>query len=295
VGLLAACPQLYSDEFYISVRRTDGSDAGGSHRDGGTEDAGGAGGSAGAVPPPDAGGSNDGTDSGPLPADPLVSALAGALAHRYGFAGTGSAVVDSVGSAHGSAVNAQLDGQGRVSLSAANQHVNLPNGLLSYSNDKTLEVWVTWHGGNEWQRLFDFGSSDESEGGRGIGITYLYLVPKGDGHMIAAYTHGGYDGETRLHGTLALPVDRVAHVALVIDSQSNRLSLYLDGRLNAFTPLSERLASIEDENMWLGMSQYSGDPPLLADLTEFRIYDRALGADELALSYRLGADATLAP
>jgi hypothetical protein len=46
-------------------------------------------------------------------------------------------------------------------------------------------------------------------------------------------------------------------------------------------------------NLWIGRSQFAVDPNLDADVTEFRVYDAALGADQLALSHQLGPDAAL--
>jgi len=199
--------------------------------------------------------------------------------------------VDSVGAADGALIGAALDGQGSASLRGGGQLVNLPNGLLSSSNDKTIEAWVIWHGGGDWQRLFDFGSSVQGEATRGTGLTYLQLTPRSpDGAMAVGFTTAGLAAETLLHGTVALPIDSQAHVAVVVDSQNNALSLYLNGALNATTLLVERLSSINDVNMWIGVSQYSADPSLLAELSEFRLYDRALSEQELALSFELGAD-----
>lgn len=227
----------------------------------------------------------------PTPDPALLQALRSSLAHRYSFSGTGSVAVDSVGAANGALIGAALDGQGSALLRGGGQLVNLPNGLLSSSNDKTIEAWVIWHGGGDWQRLFDFGSSEEGEAARGTGLTYLQLTPRSEyGAMAVGYTNAGLAAETLLHGTLALPIDSQEHVAVVVDSQNNALSLYLNGALNATTPLVERLSSIDDVNMWIGVSQYAADPSLLAELSEFRLYERALGERELELSFQLGAD-----
>jgi hypothetical protein len=64
--------------------------------------------------------------------------------------------------------------------------------LLSSSNDKTLEVWLTWRGGLAWQRVFDFGSSDAGELNQGLGATFLNLAAStDDGVMRVSYKREG--------------------------------------------------------------------------------------------------------
>lgn len=295
--LLLGCPQLLDDNFHNQFHPD--ASIGADGLDGGRPqstpnvveaDAGGPG-HPGPTPPKPP---HAGADAGTAPADPAVAALRSALVHRYDFDGTGTTATDSVGTASGTVYGATLTGQGVVSLSGSNQFINLPNGLLSASNDETIEAWLTWKGGADWQRVFDFGSSDQGEGARGSGVTFLYLVARSEyGVMQASYGLNGETAETVVNGTAALPIGSLTHLAVVIDSQHNALSLYLNGALNATTALTRRLSSVNDVNNWLGMSQFSEDPFLNADLTEFRIYNRALDAAQLALSYQLGPDASL--
>jgi hypothetical protein len=218
--------------------------------------------------------------------------LRAALAHRYSFDGTGvTTLPDSVGGSDGHFWNGLLNAQGFVRLLGDDQYVSLPNGLLSSGNDKTIESWLTWRGGPAGQPIFDFGSSSAGELEQGSGVSYLSLAATSNaGVMAVAYSRNGVAGEIRLTGTQALPIDTPTHVAVVIESGRNALSLYVNGALNATTILTERLAGIEDVNLWIGRSQFQVNPSLDADVTEFRIYDRALHADQLALSYQLGPD-----
>jgi hypothetical protein len=245
-------------------------------------------------PPAPPGTPDAGADAAATPDDPDLVALRNAIVHRYDFDGTGTTATDSVGTANGTLYGATLTGQGVVSLNGSGQFINLPNGLASASNDATIEAWLTWKGGADWQRVFDFGSSDAGEGARGTGATFLYLVARSEyGVMQVSYGLNGETAETAVSGTIPLPVGVLTHVAVVVDSQHNALTLYVNGASNATTSLTRRLSSINDVNDWLGMSQFSEDPLLNADLTEFRIYSQALDAAQLALSYRLGPDASL--
>jgi len=247
----------------------------------------------GSAPAPNCGdglqnGNEQGLDCGGTCAACPVSALT----HRYSFSGTGGTVVDTVGAASGSVINATLNGAGALSLSGGNTMVNLPNGVISTSRAATVEVWLTWHGGPSWQRVFDFGSSSASEDVPDYGQRYLAFTPRGNGDlMIVMYSLTGFGGETQLAGTSILPSNRLVHLAVVVDDVAVKLSLYLDGQLDSYLSLATNLTLINDVNNWLGQSQYAADPHLDADVTELRIYNRALDAAAIQASFAAGPDA----
>ena len=113
--------------------------------------------------------------------------------------------------------------------------VDLPNGLVSSLKDATLEAWVTWGGGNAWQRVFDFGDSTNAtpENNPGQGKTYLFLTPGvGDGVVVGCYSLSGTPGEVHATapGALSLSLNRVA---LVVSDSGDKLALHQwpkDGR-----------------------------------------------------------------
>ncbi|HKO92500.1 MAG TPA: LamG domain-containing protein [Polyangiaceae bacterium] len=195
-----------------------------------------------------------------------------------------------MGGATGAIIATTLTGQGYVALSNG-AFVNLPNGLLSESNDRTLETWIVWNGGAAQQRIFDFGSSTEGEGVRGNGQSFLSLSPDvGWGVVSIAYSLTGISGLTFLRGASALPTGRLTHLAVVIDSQTDKLALYVDGQLDASATMTLRLSQINDVNDWLGISQIATVPNLDARIHELRIYGTALSDELLALSFELGPD-----
>jgi hypothetical protein len=282
--ILVGCPQLLDDDFGSGDRL--GGEAGTSGAGGSGSAGESAGGSGGAD-------SSGGRGGSAIDAGSDVGALRAALTHRYGFEGFGVNPVDALGGAPGYVYNGALIGLGYVRLDGS-QYVSLPNGVLSSTSDKTLEVWLTWRGGAPWQRIFDFGVSDAGEFNQGNGQSYLFLAATSEeGVMSVAYSQDGYENEVRLAGTDPCPEGVLVHVVVVVDSGRSRLSLYRDGALEADTALTQRLADIDDVNVWIGRSQYSTDPNLDADVTEFRIYDQALGPAEVALSHQLGPDAAL--
>lgn len=282
LSTLAGCPQLLDDDFSAGPLTTD-PDGGSSTVSGGAGNTINTSGGGGSVA------GQGGVDGGPA----LVESVRQALVHRFAFDGTGNAAVDAMGGANGVLINTVLDGRGMVDLvdDGDLRFVSLPDGYLSSSDDKTIECWLTWRGGEPWQRIFDFGNSNEGEAAQGIGTSYLFLTPQAvDGGMMVGYSQSGILGEIQLLGTSALPIGSLTHVAVVVDSASDSFSLYVDGELDATQTLEQRLSDVADVNSWLGISQYAADPNLNAEIHEFRIYERALTADELQLTHDLGPD-----
>jgi len=234
---------------------------------------------------------------GGAPAGPGTCAGSQSLVHRYTFDGTGTVVTDSKGGPDGAVVGAMLTGDGAVTLAGrmSGQYVDLPNGILSALDSTTIEAWLTWSGGYEWQRIFDFGDDQTGvEGSQGSGSTYLFLTPRitddGGALVRVAYQRTSYP-EVQLDATRTLPMGTLTHVAVTFDAQTETLAVYIDGQLEnalVMNAVPIRLSMINDINNWLGRSQYAADPDLGATIEEFRIYARALDATELAASFDAG-------
>lgn len=233
---------------------------------------------------------------------PECVALQAALVHRYDFEGTGTAVMDRVGTAHGSLVGgATLSGaagMGVVSLNGGTSgaYVNLPNGLVSSLTNASIEVWVSWAGGAPWQRIFDFGDSTEAspEDNPGIGRSYLFVTPmtgETPGGVRAVYSidGGASTAETRVEASGSLPL-RLAQLVLVVNAASSQLLLYQDGEQVGAQAFDGALGSINDVNCWLGRSQYEADPELAGVFHDFRVYGAALTAAQIAASFAGGPD-----
>lgn len=226
-----------------------------------------------------------------LDESPHCEVLRDALVTRYRFDEEGTAVVDAKGPYDGMAVNATQAGSGYLELAggSSDQYVDLPNDLLMGLTDATFEVWFTWSGGNAWQRLFDFGNSEQSEGGQGTGQSYLFLTcapALRAGMKTAGLT------EVFVAAADSTPEDVLVHAAVVLDDSADTLSLYLDGAAQGSVTTTYPLGNITSINNWLGRSQFSADPEFAGTLDEFRIYDLALDAEQMALSYSAGSDPT---
>jgi len=218
-----------------------------------------------------------------------------ALLHRYEFSGAGTVALDAKGAAHGALIAAQLSDEGALHLAAGTnaQYVDLPNGLISGLTNATFEVWLTWEGGANWQRIFDFGDSTSMiEDERSNGRSYLFLSPHGNGNFMRAVYKNAMLREVIIDSEPALAVDTPSYLAVVFDDTQNRMQLFHDGALLGAVELDSKLSQIHDVNDWLGRSQFAADPPLLATIDEFRIYDVALTEAEIAKSFGEGPDAT---
>jgi hypothetical protein len=223
------------------------------------------------------------------------AALRDALVHRYRFEGTGTTVGDTAGSAHGTLIGTVLPGNGTLPLAGttSDQYVDLPNGLISGRQDVTIEAWVTWAGGDPWQRIFDFGDSTAgTEGTQDEGRTHLFITPQGSGssgtNLLALFRTTA--GEVVAQAAAPLAMNVMKHVAVVVDGAGDLMTLYLDGQPAASAPLTTPLSDINDVNNWIGRSQWLVDAEFGGVVHEFRIYAAALGAPELAFSFSAGTD-----
>lgn len=220
--------------------------------------------------------------------------LKNGLVHRYSFDSTGNTASDTAGSADATIVGTALDGSGTLELSdgGSEQYAELPAGVLSELTNTTIEAWFIWNGMSSWERLFDFGSSDQGPGERGNGVTYLFFATKAAGtsstNPRAIFTDNGFASEIICTGSASLQTGKVYHVAVSLDTVNDTMTLYVDGMLQSAKAFSGTLASLDDVNNWLGRSQYAVDPQFVGSIDEFRIYDVALTNPQVAFSFASG-------
>lgn len=229
--------------------------------------------------------------------------LSDSLLHHYDFSGTGTTVVDLVGGADGEVIGgAELDGVGGLTLDGVDDYVDLPNGLVSSLEEVTLAMWLVWHGGPCWQRLFDIGTSTDGEDVVGYAETSIFVTPSScsEAH-VGPVQQNALTFEFHVRGVVylgqheaPLPQDQAVHVALTIDPEIG-VTLYVDGQQATHVPALVNLDDIVDDNAWLGRSQWEVDALLAARLDDFRIYDAALSGEQMSELFALGPDGTSAP
>lgn len=218
-----------------------------------------------------------------------------ALKHRYSFNETsGTVAKDSVGTANGDLIGgASLNG-GKVKLDGVDGYVNLPNGIVSsLGANGTIELWYSYDGGGAWSRVFDLGTRVDGEDGTGNGLDYLFFTPKtGDGipRFYANFPDGGDTTVISLPTYQAVGEEHSVAITYSYDGRTARM--YLDGVLvnsgSATKPLS---ALNDDNNNWLGRSQFPSDPFFAGSINEFRLYTGALTAEQVAASFAAGPNA----
>jgi hypothetical protein len=254
-----------------------------------------------------------------------ASGAEAALRHRYSFSGN---VNDSVGGAHGAVVDGLaptavfsggvLDlsanaGQGSNDATASlnDAYVNLPNGIISAaaassSGELTIEVWAQSSTNRNWAALFSAGSSNAGEdvANGGNSADYIQLIPRngvGGNNRLRITTHRDDVGaEGFVDAPAELSLNNQQYIAAVFDQRAGlpgSVTLYVDGALIGTSTIAGNaspngflnLSTMTDNNVWLGRSQWP-DPIFDGSINEFRIYNGALSAGEVARHFALGAD-----
>ena len=248
----------------------------------------------------------------------IASPVNAGMTHRYSF--NDDTANDSVGTANGVFVNPTGSGNisgGQVNFGnsgtsndvTANNYVDLPNNIAKTANF-TIEGWATWGGGNDWQRIFDFGNNtgnEEIPGSTATGYTgtNYYMVTTRTGNDPGNGRLQNFNGEISLNGSAFVNArnstgqafeygenDGEHAFALTYDKAAQTLSLYYDGALAAQTKnVNKDITTISQLNMWLGRSNWQGDPFFNGSINEFRIYDNALSSTQLAYDKAFGPDA----
>jgi DUF1680 family protein len=154
--------------------------------------------------------------------------------------------------------------------------IQIPGQVLEGVDSLTIAGWVFLRSTNSWQRFFDIGPNTTSN---------LFCTPIGDepaeGYR-ARFTTNGWTEEQGPVAT-AVPVNRWAHLAVVLDAARHTLSLFLDGKqVGQASGLRLNLDALLDSDdarknrIFLGKSLYDNDPTLDALLHDVRFYGVAL-------------------
>jgi rhamnogalacturonan endolyase len=158
--------------------------------------------------------------------------------------------------------------------SASSQYVTLPTGAVSNLYDFSITAWVKQTTASSWARIFDFGTGTTA---------YMFLAPQNGSNnkLRFAITVSGGGGEQQIDGTTSLPAGVWKHVAVTLRGTMG--ILFVDGvpvGTNNNMTLSPALLGSTTQS-YIGKSQYS-DPYLNALVDDFRIYNGALTAGEVA-------------
>ena len=214
------------------------------------------------------------------------------LVHRYSFSETsGTNVADSIGGLawNGTLPNGGTFANGQLSLLASGQqYVQLPSGILSNYSEVTIEAWVTFPDQLPVNCFFfGFGNINGSSG-----ENYIFCAPQGGR---AAITSGNYSLEQNAYTGIDFSYHTNFHLTFIFNPPGGYLAIYTNGILSAINnSVTTTFASVDDVYSQIGRSLYSADPYPDFTLDEFRIYNGALSAAEIAVTDALGPDQLLA-
>jgi arabinan endo-1,5-alpha-L-arabinosidase len=156
-----------------------------------------------------------------------------------------------------------------LNLSGDNQYVSFPPGLAGM---QTFTAWVKWHGGADWQRIYDFGNDTNF---------YSILTPSASsGDLRFNISIDSIPGEQIIDASGPLPIGVWTHVAVVMNGTF--VILYTNGA-PAGTNLYANLvpANLNATNNYFGRSQWPADPYFNGELSDVRIFSRALASNEI--------------
>ncbi|MEJ7913479.1 MAG: LamG-like jellyroll fold domain-containing protein, partial [Chitinophagaceae bacterium] len=108
------------------------------------------------------------------------------------------------------AARAQAPGNA-LSYDGTNDFLSFPTGIVSSINaDFTIEQYVFWRGGADFQKVFDFGKGTNE---------FMFLSPKGlTGVRFAITITGEGAGAQIIESATPLPLNVYTHVAVTIDN-----------------------------------------------------------------------------
>jgi len=156
-----------------------------------------------------------------------------------------------------------------LSLSGSSQYVSLPAGIGAM---KTFSAWVKWGGGNDWQRIFDFGQNNTS---------YAMLTTKANSGKLRFEITPNGSGETRdLDSPNPLPTNVWTHIAVALDGR--QAIMYINGRAVAVNSSVNLLPSdVMGAADYLGRSQFSADPYFKGQMDAVEISSETLPIEQV--------------
>lgn len=164
-------------------------------------------------------------------------------------------------------------GDKALQLDGANDYLQLPTAIV-HRDEFTIALWIKWQPGNKWQRIFDFGNSEQQ---------YMFLTANNadNGMMRLAAKNGGAEQRFDI---CSLGTYTWKHITLTIGRDT--ISVYIDGKERASTTdFDIRPSDFFPVCNYIGRSQFAADPLLKANIDDLRIYNYALSADEVAALY----------
>jgi hypothetical protein len=139
--------------------------------------------------------------------------------------------------------------------------------------DLTIGVWVKWNGGNDWQRIVDFGANNTN---------YMFLTPNAGGAGLRFVIMIG-SGEQQLNAS-KLTVGEWTYVAVTLNGDTGRM--YVNGELvNTNAAIAYDPYDLPQTLNYVGKSQFAGDSRFDGLIDELKIYDYARSSAQIGQDY----------
>lgn len=211
------------------------------------------------------------------------------LAHRYSLfseANGSTIVTDVVASANGTLQGSAAISGGQLLLNGANgAYLNLPSGIINSSYPAvTIETWAGFGALPVNGFFWGFGNTD----GSGAGEDYIFCAPKA-GRVAITGSDPGYTGEQSANSGADWSGWTNVHIVAIYNPPANQVVLYTNGFLAAVNnSATTAISAVNDVYSYLGRSLYTSDPYAPLSVTEFRIWNGALSAQQVALDAASG-------
>jgi hypothetical protein len=211
------------------------------------------------------------------------------LTHRYSFFNepNGSTVAtDLVATANGTVQGGAVIIGGRLVLNGTSgTYLNLPSGIINNSYSAvTIETWASFGTLPVSSFFFGFGNTD----GSGAGANYIFCAPQA-GRIAITGADPGWQGEQNASSAVNWSGQTNVHIVAVYNPPANTLALYTNGVLAAInTAVTTPVSAVNNVYSYIGRSLYTTDPYAPLSVNEFRIYNGALSAQQVALDTASG-------
>ena len=168
----------------------------------------------------------------------------------------------------------------QATFATSGPYVNLPSGLFGSYTAVSVEAWVTTGVNIGWERIFQFGTSGNSNT-NSAGV-YRQDGPNSFG---AVWLDSSSVWNSSTSSTLFDSQTNV-HVVMTFDTRGYA-SLYINGTLQASTPAVVANPIPVPTVFYIGKA-FDVEPGLIGSVNEFRIWGGALSATDIATRFSQG-------
>ncbi|NLY43118.1 MAG: family 43 glycosylhydrolase [Clostridiaceae bacterium] len=158
-------------------------------------------------------------------------------------------------------------------------YVEIPNGIMAGLNNVTISSFINYSAAVTNQFFYGFGPDNQR---------YIFVSPNHwSGGLAGAITTGSYNAEARINYSDGLKIGEWTHVTLVVSGDTQEIILYINGvEVSRRGDVTIKPSDVHDPSKsyggYIGRSLYSGDPFFGGIVDDFRVYNRALSAAEVA-------------